>query len=204
MKKLFIIATALLTTFSCGTSYESNKSIGEIPYVYAWAENEINQLSEDFNNDKISHEKFTAKVTQVETTLAEDLQKAFEKVKGNDVFLNWANGFEGKNIEISSAKVTDFNVSSGAITVNVMFKATKDHVVGKDVFRYLVILEGGKAVMELGFNPYTNALIVSNSAIPYGKEIKAGEYTCENGTNLMLYPKSYDLSNFSMIMVVNR
>ncbi|MFI3287837.1 MAG: hypothetical protein R3Y61_05090 [Rikenellaceae bacterium] len=203
MKKILFLLSALVLG-ACSSSYDSNKYLGELPYVYYQRTQAMEELALSVQSRKIDLEDAMKKEEEIRKTYTEDAQKAFEAVKGQDVFLNWADGFEGRNVEIASAKITNISPESGALTVNVMFKATKDHVVGKDKFRYIPANKDGQARPDQQFSPYANSALMTGKSIPYGKEIKAGEYTCEEGTNLMLYLDSYDYRDFIMIMLVNR
>ncbi|MFI3266663.1 MAG: hypothetical protein R3Y15_05855 [Rikenellaceae bacterium] len=199
MSKQLFSLLGLFLLVSCGggssSNYTSNQYLGEIPSVYMQGALEAEALQ--------GKESLPEDYQKLEAKIAEDAQKAFEKVKGQQVFFSLADGTENPILEIESVVVESLTPHTGALALKVKVKALEDQQANlKNNIKFFIINQENKAMFSGTINPYVAQPVISNSQVPVGKQIKAGEYCSEDGTTFMLYCANYDFTGFKQIMFV--
>jgi len=177
-----------------------NKDVlGKFPAAYVKAANETEALRKEMRsaNNPGNREKYQKKEDAIENRKEKSATKEFEKIKGKSVPFEIIN--EDENFTVESVTITDANIKTGALRMSVMIRAKKDLPANARGDVYYLLLNSKDEVYNVGsIDPYATIQVQRARR----NALREGEFTNENGSNIMLYCASYDHTDFAKIWFV--
>lgn len=206
MKNLFLTLAAALLLTSCGgvsITTSNNEQLGEIPSVYLSYVTQKNQMADKVRSQEISPESALKQTKELDEAMTKTAQKAIDQMRGKEVFFSFANGYNDDRFEIEKIVINDLTLETGALDLKVWVIANQymDADINANL-KYIIINDKNEAVAQGEINPFIKQKMITSRHFPFDTSVREGQYCHDEGTSLMLYCGSYDMTGFKQIVFI--
>ena len=216
MKHLLFISASLLALIfatGCGSNFVENETLGTIPSIYIEFETKTEAQKQqmvtditsasDMNKTMVLKAKYDKKAKELKEEKERMATAELERIRGRE--LPYSFSYEENRFKIRSATIEEIAASSGAVSVKLLIEAKSD-MVGTyyDDLYFMVIGSDNRIIYKHYVNPFTKINPMSPSSFGSDKMVIGNALCCEEGSMLMLYCGSYDMTTFKQIVFITK